>query len=322
MATAEFSKFAGILSAALSHREFKYLLELVDGNDRAAIAPFQILKSLAYCFRRMLRNDVKRKLWHAVLLRSDSRTAAPEELCPNTPGFLLPRLPCISGSPCLSSGQAHVPPSCLYLIIDLWAFRNLDDLESFIPLSWGLRSRKHKDAVRHQYTCWLWTHLLSLGVRRQEHFNFDFSIWYKILSCPTFFFILLHSMNFYNLFQSKDDLIDCTDPIIEWRYRLLFLCLYFFTCQFFFLPFKACLYINYVNFMYFFVPDVIWDYVISSNFAIIQRRFALKLNATDLQSMGPQRPQHNWATTQSNGLGDPWKSPNPFQGSAGSKLFS
>ena len=35
---------------------------------------------------------------------------------PNTPGFLLPRLPCISGSPCLSSGQAHVPPSCLYLI--------------------------------------------------------------------------------------------------------------------------------------------------------------------------------------------------------------
>lgn len=181
-------------------------------------------------------------------------------------------------------------------LIDLWAFRNLDDLESFIPLSWGLRSRKHKDAVRHQYTCWLWTHLLSLGVRRQEHFNFDFSIWYKILSCPTFFFILLHSMNFYNLFQSKDDLIDCTDPIIEWRYRLLFLCLYFFTCQFFFLPFKACLYINYVNFMYFFVPDVIWDYVISSNFAIIQRRFALKLNATDLQSMGPQRPQHNWAT--------------------------
>lgn len=55
------------------------------------------------------------------------------------------------------------------------------------PLSWGLRSRKHKDAVRHQYTCWLWTHLLSLGVRRQEHFNFDFSICYKILSCPTFF---------------------------------------------------------------------------------------------------------------------------------------
>lgn len=72
-------------------------------------------------------------------------------------------------------------------LIDLWAFRNLDDLESFIPLSWGLRSRKHKDAVRHQYTCWLWTHLLSLGVRRQEHFNFDFSICYKILSCPTFF---------------------------------------------------------------------------------------------------------------------------------------
>lgn len=76
---------------------------------------------------------------------------------------------------------------------------------------------------------------------------------------------------------------------------------FFYVCislpvNFFFLPFKACLYINYVNFMYFFVPDVIWDYVISSNFAIIQRRFALKLNATDLQSMGPQRPQHNWAT--------------------------
>lgn len=71
--------------------------------------------------------------------------------------------------------------------------------------------------------------------------------------------------------------------------------MYFFTCQFF-LPFKACLYINYVNLCIFFVPDVIWDYVISSNFAIVQRRFALKLNATDLQSMGPQRAQHNWAT--------------------------
>ena len=60
-------------------REFQYLLELVNGNDNAAVPLLQIFKGLGNGCFRLLRNDIERELGHAVLLRRNSWTATLEE---------------------------------------------------------------------------------------------------------------------------------------------------------------------------------------------------------------------------------------------------
>lgn len=149
----------------------------------------------------------------------------------------------------------------------LWWFGKLHSL-----VISGLRSREREGIWWHQYTCWLWfffflrwTHLLLLGVRRQEHFNVDFNICYKILSCPEFFHSpLQHEFSEFVPIWISPHLLYWSHCGIQIQ-TLFFLNICIFLPVKIFLSFKTFLYINDINFVYFFVADIIWEYVTCNN---------------------------------------------------------
>lgn len=157
----------------------------------------------------------------------------------------------------------------------LWWFGKLHSL-----VISGLRSREHEGIWWHQYTCWLWfcflrwTHLLLLGVRRQEHFNVDFNICYKILSCPEFFHSpLQHEFSEFVPIWISPHLLYWSHCGIQIQTLFFWIFVFFYLSRFFYL-----LKLSY-TLMTLILCIFLWLILFESMWhAIIWKKFALKLS--------------------------------------------